>query len=193
MKPRIKARTPYKRVLMVFDQKPRPLWRELLARKRTRLVPMQFDGRYWIEATSAHGAHSSRVVRASWPAYLEHEQADTDGDLAGRYMRAGWFVRSMMVADDRDYMDVVGYWPFLAWALALWLASNNWYIFLPLAAGSAFLLRLILRGGLGNMGQAKAMCGIHRPFMLTPYQLLRHVEARQEMEQAEGLMATQGV
>lgn len=186
LKPRVKSRTFYKRVVLVFREPPK--W---YAKSPVRVVT--FDGRYWIETAFQHGAIQERVVREGWP--RRHSvlgQANENSNLPVEMMNDGLHVVEFKV-HNRMASSITGRVKsgatvcvglYILW----WLVSGlGWYIYLPVLAAAMVLAKIVLRGGIGNTGVAKQVSGVTSPFVITPYMLVRHVEGRHELMQQEGV------
>lgn len=167
------------RVALMFDRKPSPMWR---LKPRAKVVPVFFDGQYWIENLWMNGFRCCRVVRHGWPAFLPRHEPDTDLGWPGKMERAhGIFVQDLRVMPATVADSLWAWWPLMLLTAALAAVA----FVDPIAAGLlaiplALYARLLVRGGFGNVPIAKAMLGIRRPFLLTPYQLYRHVRSKAE-------------
>ena len=196
MNARIKQRPVYKRVVLLFDSKPQPFWRfttdQLMAhRHQSKVIPVAFDGTYWIECLMLHGCRSQRVVRHGWPKFDAGTDPDTDPAWPAKIENSqDVLVRDLRVMADRPYLSILSYWPLLA-AVAgmflLWQISG--WLFLGAVSPFLYWLGLVIKGGVGNVPIAKDILGIHRPFLLTPYQLDQHVSRKMETKIDEGAMS----
>ena len=160
-------------------------------RRQTKVIPVVYDGRFWIECLMMHGARAQRVVRHGWPAFDEDANPDTDAAWPAKVDRGqGVYVRDLRVTSDRPYLSILSYWPLLAAVAAMFLLWQiSGWLFLGAVSPFLYWLGLVIKGGVGNVPIAKDILGIHRPFMLTPYQLDQHVSQRMEVEIDEGAVS----
>lgn len=185
LKPRVKARTFYKRVVLLFMRPP----------SMFSLSPMKvlsFDGRFWVEAGFQHNAIQTRVVREGYPKrHTAKNDANENVHLPVELTNEGFHVVEFKV-HNRMTLPLTGRVKsgilvcivlYTLWWIATGLA---WYWQVPLAIIALTWAKITLRGGIGNTGVAKQVAGVTSPFILTPYMLVKHVEGRRELVQQEG-------
>lgn len=187
VKPRVKARQFYKRVVLLFLRPPRPFWAEMFMNAKWAVKPLSFDGRYWVETTFKHGAIQTRVVREGYPKRdLQDGEANQHKDLPVHLMSQGMHVVEFRV-HNRMATPLTGRLKagitVIAGLYLLWwsVSGMDWYYQLPSLVVALSWAKVTLKGGLGNTGVAKQLAGVTSPFILTPYQLVRHIERRKEL------------
>jgi len=179
----------------MFDRNPQPVWKvgvDELAwpKQQAKVIPITFDGRYWIENMMMHGARSQRVVRHGWPHFDAEEKPDTDLGWPSKMERSqDIYTRDLRMAAERSYLSILSYWPLVVAVLGLIVAWKvlPLLIFLPVLSLFCYWGTVVVRGGFGNVPIAKDILGIDRPFILTTYQLDQHVSRKREVQIAEGL------
>lgn len=191
---RVRPKKFYKRVLLVTPMPARPFWRELWSQYRWRLWTISFDGTYWIEHSMFYSALQTRVVRKHWPSQAVSDEPELSPQLPIALMNSNLHVLQLNVLDDmvgpiRGRVKSGFLVLMVSTAIAMYgLPWLNWWQ-MALVLGPLFVwIKITLQGGIGNVGVAKQVCGITNPLILTPYQLVKHVESRRELVETEGVV-----
>jgi len=191
---RVKPKQVYKQVLLVMPDPAKPIWHELFSVTRFKIWPLAWEGKVWIEQGFYHGALQTRVVRRHWPHQDATDEYQEDRNLATALLNQGFHVLKCNVVDDmvsryrgRELSGaVVLTGAILLMMTSVW-ATVAWYVSLSVCAAYAIWARVMLRGGFGNVAVAKMVCGVANPFILTRYQLVRHMEGRKELIAEPGI------
>lgn len=191
---RVRPKKFYKRVVLVTPHPPAPIWREVFSQYRWKVWVISYEGKYWIEHNMFWSALQTRVVRPRWPHQDQKDEPTQDAQLPIALMNAGLHTLQLNVMDDmvgpirgrvKSGLLVLMVSTMAGFYLLPWL---NWWQIIVASLLFFFWVRLTLQGGVGNVGVAKQVCGITNPFILTPYQLIKHVESRRELVDTEGVV-----
>lgn len=192
LRPRVRSRTFYKRVALVFRGPPAPVWQEVFKAGRWAVRPLSFDGRFWVETTFKHGAVQTRVCREGYPTNDSfHADANENPDMPMQLMSQGLHVVEFKVHNRMQPRLSGRVWSglmilVLAYGLSWVLGMQSWYVQAVAWLVFALWAKVVLKGGVGNTGVAKQLAGVTVPWILTPYQLVRHIEGRKEVAEASG-------
>ena len=189
--PRVRAKTFYKRVALVCLQPPAPIWQEVFRQNRFAVRPISYDGHYWIENTFRHGAIQSKVCREGFPNDRLNDPASEDPNLPVQLTTQGLHAIEFKVHNRMSPTVAGRVWSgvmaILMLFAAYWLiGSLDWKIQGPIWVALIVYLKIVLKGGIGNVGVAKQVSGVTIPWIVTPYQLIRHIEGKKEVANASG-------